>query len=161
MNSPSHLDMSLSWEDIDIHAQSLAMKLANGGPWKGVVAVTSGGMIPACIVARHLGIRHIETFCISSYDDQSQREATIIKHAANAGDGEGWLVIDDLADKGTTLRILRQFLPKAHYATIYVKPTGEPVVDTYIMSVSQDTWLHFPWEKNERSYIAPASCPKP
>jgi xanthine phosphoribosyltransferase len=155
MEPQKHLDMPLTWEEVNLHAKSLAMKLADKGPWKGAVAVTSGGMVPTCIIARHLKIRHIETFCISSYDDQSQREADIIKHAANAGNGEGWLVIDDLADKGTTLRVLRQFLPKAHYATIYVKPMGEPMVDTYIMSVSQDTWLHFPWEENEKSYIAP------
>ena len=153
----THLDMPLTWEEVSLHAKSLALKLAGMGNWKGVIAVTSGGMVPACIIARHLKIRHIETFCISSYDDQSQRQATIIKSASNAGNGEGWLVIDDLADRGATLQIIRQSLPKAHYATIYVKPLGEPMVDTYIMSVSQDTWLHFPWEENEASYIAPKS----
>lgn len=155
-NQP-HLDMPLTWEDISLHAKSLAMKLADKGPWKGVVAVTSGGMVPACIVARHLGIKNIDTFCISSYDDQSQRAANIIKKPTDAGDGTGWLVVDDLSDRGNTLRTIREYLPNAHFATIYAKPAGEDAVDTYIMSVSQDTWLHFPWEDNEKSYIAPGS----
>lgn len=154
-SSAKHLDMPLTWEEVNLHAKSLALKLAGKGPWKGVVAVTSGGMVPACIIARHLGVRHIETFCISSYDDQTQGKTDIIKQADQAGDGESWLVIDDLADRGNTFRTIRQFLPKAHYATIYAKPMGESTVDTYIMSVSQDTWLHFPWEENEKSYIAP------
>jgi xanthine phosphoribosyltransferase len=153
----THLDMPLTWDDISLHAKSLALKLANKGPWTGVIAVTTGGMVPACIVARHLGVKNIETFCISSYDDQSQRKAQIIRQPTAAGNGDGWLVIDDLSDKGNTLRIIREHLPKAHFATIYAKPEGEPAVDTYIMSVSQDTWLHFPWEDNEKSYIAPGS----
>ena len=36
--------------------------------------------------------------------------------------------------------------PKAHYATVYAKPSGKPQVDTYITEVSQDTWIFFPWD---------------
>ena len=160
-SAQSHLDMPLTWEDISLHAKSLALKLADKGPvgsnWTGVIAVTTGGLVPACIVARHLGVKNIQTFCISSYDDQSQRKAQIIRQPNDCGDGAGWLVVDDLADKGNTLRIIREHLPKAHFATIYAKPEGEDAVDTYIMSVSQNTWLHFPWEENEASYIAPSN----
>jgi len=46
------------------------------------------------------------------------------------GDGEGWLVIDDLVDTGRTAEILRRTYPKAHFATIYAKPQGRPQVDT-------------------------------
>ncbi len=37
-------------------------------------------------------------------------------------------------------------LPKAHFATVYAKPAGRPLVDTYITEVSQDTWILFPWD---------------
>lgn len=154
---PKHLDMPLTWEEINLHAKSLALKLMDKGPWTGVVAITTGGMVPACIIARHLKIKHIETLCISSYDDQSQRKTSVIKAAAGAGDGTGWLVIDDLSDTGNTFRTARELMPKAHYASLYAKPAGESAVDTYIMSVSTDTWIHFPWEENEASYIAPGA----
>ena len=36
--------------------------------------------------------------------------------------------------------------PKAHFATVYAKPQGEPQVDTFITGVSQDTWIFFPWD---------------
>ena len=67
-----------------------------------------------------------------------------------AGDGEGWLIIDDLVDTGETGKMLRQLLPKAHFATVYAKPLGRPVVDTFITEVSQDTWIFFPWDLEPR-----------
>ena len=66
------------------------------------------------------------------------------------GDGTGWLVIDDLVDTGGTFRIARDLMPHAHYAAIYAKPKGEPTVDTFTMEVSQDTWIHFPWDLEVR-----------
>ena len=69
----------------------------------------------------------------------------ILKPASMAEDGEGWLIIDDLVDTGETGKMLRQMMPKAHFATVYAKPSGRPVVDTFITEVSQDTWIFFPW----------------
>ena len=37
-------------------------------------------------------------------------------------------------------------LPNAHFATVYAKPAGVPVVDTFVTEVSQDTWIYFPWD---------------
>ena len=37
-------------------------------------------------------------------------------------------------------------LPKAHFACVYAKPLGKPLVDSYITEVSQDTWIFFPWD---------------
>ena len=31
-------------------------------------------------------------------------------------------------------------------ATVYAKPAGRPLVDTFITEVSQDTWINFPWD---------------
>lgn len=44
-----------------------------------------------------------------------------------------------------TTKLVREMLPKTHFATVYAKPTGRPMVDTFITEVSQDTWMHFPW----------------
>jgi xanthine phosphoribosyltransferase len=37
-------------------------------------------------------------------------------------------------------------IPNAHFATVYAKPAGRPMVDTFITEVSQDTWILFPWD---------------
>jgi hypothetical protein len=82
--------------------------------------------VPASIVARELNIRLINTIGIASYDHQDQGTARVLKEA-DAGDGNGWLIVDDLIDTGATARIVRERLPKAHFATIYTKPSGRPL----------------------------------
>ena len=64
------------------------------------------------------------------------------------------LIIDDLVDSGRTLEIVKELYPKAHYATIYAKPKGRPMVDSFITEVSQDTWIFFPWDM-ALQYVAP------
>jgi xanthine phosphoribosyltransferase len=139
----------VSWEELHRDARALAWRLVEGGPWKGIVAVTRGGLVPAAIVARELDIRLIDTVCVASYEDQNQGEIRVLKDVKVAGveaQGTGWLMIDDLVDTGRTAQAARGCLPKAHYATIYAKPAGRPHVDTFITEVSQDTWILFPWD---------------
>jgi xanthine phosphoribosyltransferase len=134
----------VSWEELHRNAKALAWRLAGSGPWKGIVAVTRGGLVPAAVVARELEVRLIDTLCLASYDDRQQGEMTVLKRVE--GDGEGWLIIDDLVDTGRTAKAVREMLPRAHFATIYAKPAGRPLVDTFITEVSQDTWIYFPWD---------------
>jgi len=53
-------------------------------------------------------------------------------------------------DTGRTARVVRDMLPKAHFATVYAKPAGRPLVDSFITEVSQDTWILFPWDTESR-----------
>ncbi|NBR41270.1 MAG: xanthine phosphoribosyltransferase, partial [Alphaproteobacteria bacterium] len=135
-----------SWEELHRTSKALAWRLLDMKPFKGIIAVTRGGLVPAAVVARELDIRLIETACISSYDQQSQGKLTVLKKPAEADDGEGWLIVDDLVDTGETAKALRQMMPKAHFATAYAKPAGRPLVDTFVTEVSQDTWIFFPWD---------------
>ena len=116
--------------------------------WKGIVAVTRGGLVPAAVIARELGIHHIDTVCITSYNWQNQGEPRILK--AVEGSGKDLLIIDDLVDTGSTARIVRKMLPEAYFATVYAKPAGKPLVDAYVTEVSQDTWILFPWDSESR-----------
>ena len=142
----------VSWEELHRNAKALAWRLASNGPWKGIVAITRGGLVPAAVVARELELRLIDTLCIASYDDRQQGEMTVLKRVE--GNGEGWLIIDDLVDTGKTAKAVREMLPRAHFATIYAKPAGRPLVDTFITEVSQDTWILFPWDI-EPQFIQP------
>lgn len=78
---------------LQIHARKLANRLMPSEQWKGIIAVSRGGLVPGALLARELGIRHVDTVCISSYDHDNQRELTVLKRAE--GDGEGFIVIDD------------------------------------------------------------------
>jgi len=146
MPTPSPHDFPVSWEELHRNARSLAWRLVDKGPWRAVIGVARGGLIPATIIARELGVRVVDTVCIAHYEELVVLpEPKVIKMVA--GDGEGCLVIDDLVDTGETFACVRKYLPKAHYASIYAKPAGKAVVDSYVMEVSQDTWVHFPWEQ--------------
>lgn len=137
----------VSWDELHRDTKALAWRLLDKAPFKGIVAITRGGLVPAGIIARELNIRLIETVSIASYEDKTRSgEMNILKSFTPKDKGEGWLVIDDLVDTGETARLVRRMLPEAHFATIYAKPQGKPLVDTYITEVSQDTWIYFPWE---------------
>jgi xanthine phosphoribosyltransferase len=154
---PHEKGFHISWDQIHRDSRALAWRLDGKGPdeggWRAVVAITRGGMAPAMIVARELDIRTVDTISVVSYHagggkaDQ-RREARVLKSpdAQMMGDGTGILVIDDLVDSGKTLELVRQLYPNAHFATVYAKPEGEPMVDTFITGVSQDTWIFFPWD---------------
>jgi xanthine phosphoribosyltransferase len=158
---PHEKGFHVSWDQMHRDSRALAWRLDHQGPgaegaWKAVVAITRGGMVPACIVARELGIRVVDTISVKSYDHQTQSDAQILKSpdAELTGDGEGILVVDDLVDSGKTLELVRRLYPRAHFATVYAKPKGRPMVDTFITEVSQDTWIFFPWDM-ALQYVAP------
>lgn len=149
---PHEKGFHVSWDQLHRDARALAWRLDGQGPadtgWRAIVAITRGGMAPAMIVARELDIRVIDTISVKSYNKQDRSEAKVIKSpdAELMGDGAGILIIDDLVDSGKTLELVRTLYPKAHFATIYAKPKGRPMVDTFITEVSQDTWIFFPWD---------------
>ena len=142
----------VSWQELHRDAKALAWRLSSLSGVRGVVAVTRGGLVPAAIVARELDIRLIDTFCVATYDQEVKGEVKVLKTVA--GDGDGLLIVDDLVETGATAKVVRDKLPKAHFATVYAKPAGRPLVDTYVTEVSQDTWIHFPWD-TEAQYVAP------
>ena len=152
--------VSLSWDELHRDARALAARLANQGPFDIIVGIARGGLVPAAIVARELGIRFIDTVCVASYQHARRGDVRLVKGVsldvmtASGGRGKGVLVVDDLVDTGRTAKAVREMLPRAHFATIYAKPAGRPLVDTFITEVSQDTWILFPWDI-EPQFIQP------
>lgn len=149
---PHEKGFHVSWDQLHRDSRALAWRLddqsPDGVPWRAVVAITRGGLAPAMIVARELDIRMVDTISIKSYNHQEQSEPQVIKHPAPdlVGNGSGVLVVDDLVDTGKTLELVIAQMPKAHIATVYAKPLGRSMVDTFITEVSQDTWIFFPWD---------------
>ena len=137
----------VSWQELHRDARTLASRLASAGPFTAIVAVTRGGLVPAAILAREFDLRVVETVCVASYDHVTQGALRVIKRpGAWVRWGDGLLIVDDLVDTGETAKIVRGMMPDAHYATLYAKPMGRPLVDTFVTEVPQDTWVQFPWE---------------
>lgn len=157
--SPYRDDIVISWPELHRDTRLLCHQLVEKGPFKGIIAIARGGLIPAALVARELEIRLVDTICASSYeaaaDDSAQtmrKEVKILKGVE--GDGEGYLLIDDLVDTGNTARVIRKLLPKAFFATIYAKPQGLEVVDLCVKQFAQDKWIYFPWDIDYQ-FVAP------
>jgi len=153
VQQPAEKAFPVSWEQFHRDARALAWRLSDAGPFDAIVAITRGGLVAAAIVARELDVRLIETVCVvSRYDYKNHGELKVLKGVAQSvsaiggGQGDRVLIVDDLVDTGKTAQIVRALLPKAHFATVYAKPMGRPMVDTFITEVSQDTWIHFPWD---------------
>ena len=141
----------VSWDQFHRDARALAWRLASQrDDWRAIVCITRGGLVPAAIIAREIGTRLIETVCIASYHEYSEQgELRVLKEISPEllkDEGDGILIVDDLTDTGKTAGLVRTMLPKAHFATVYAKPKGRPLVDTFITEVSQDTWIFFPWD---------------
>ena len=148
--NPPSTTVEVSWAMFHRDARQLAAQLKEIGAFSAIVAVTRGGLAPAAIVARELGVRIVETLGVSSYQAETQQGAisvikpmTEILRAHPPGDV---VVIDDLADTGATARAVRELLPGAHIAVLYVKPRGLPTVDTFVAEFPQDSWIYFPWD---------------
>jgi xanthine phosphoribosyltransferase len=144
-------EIIISWVELHRDARYLSELLHAKGTWKGIIAITRGGLVPAALVARELDIRLIDTLCVTSYlaaeagkEAQTRSEVKILKGVA--GDGEGYLLIDDLVDSGRTAQVVRQLLPRAYFATLYAKPAGRPIVDTCVKEFKQNKWIYFPWD---------------
>lgn len=91
----------VTWDMFQMHARKLAERLLPATQWKGIIAVSRGGLFPAAVLARELNIRFVETVCIASYD-HDQQGALKVLHRAD-GDGEGMIVVDDLVDTAIPL----------------------------------------------------------
>jgi adenine/guanine phosphoribosyltransferase-like PRPP-binding protein len=142
----------ISWEQLHRDARALSWRLIEMGPWQGIIAITRGGLVPAAIIARELDIRLVDTICIASYAGRDRGGIKVLKKTT--GNGEGWLLVDDLVDTGKTAKFVREMVPRAHFATVYAKPAGRPLVDTFMTEVSQDTWILFPWD-SEIQFVQP------
>jgi xanthine phosphoribosyltransferase len=161
MNTPQQKSFPVTWDQFHRDSRALAWRLASLAPFDALVAITRGGLVPAAIVARELNIRVVESVAVKSYDHQSKGGIRVLKsitsdildmHKA----GKKVLIVDDLVDTGATARVVRDMLPGAHFATVYAKPKGREMVDTFITEVSQDTWIFFPWDLDV-TYVAPIS----
>lgn len=134
----------VTWDMLQIHARKLAARLMPSEQWKGIIAVSRGGLVPGALLARELGIRHVDTVCISSYDHDNQRELKVLKRAE--GDGEGFIVIDDLVDTAVPRWLSAKCIQKRISSLSSRKPAGRPLVDDYVIDIPQDTWIEQPWD---------------
>src|ERR1700745_439135 len=89
----------VGWDQFHRDCRALAWRLTGAGPFEAIVCVTRGGLVPAAIVARELGIRIIETVCVLSYNHITPTDLKVLKGVAasivtmGGGGGKGVLIV--------------------------------------------------------------------
>ena len=100
---------AVSWDRFHADTRTLAHRLAAIGGFSAIAAVTRGGLIPAGVVARELGIRVIDTICVASYHEETTRgEIAVLKSLSEellARPAPEVLIVDDLVDTGATAQL--------------------------------------------------------
>nr|QBK89986.1 MAG: phosphoribosyl transferase domain protein [Pithovirus LCPAC101] len=119
--------------------------------FKGIIAVARGGYIPAAIIANSLNIKNMRSISLSTYDETNTMRD--VKVNSIFKDTDTWLIIDELADSGSTFMKIREYLPNSVYAVVYSKPNGVSSTDIYAIEVQQDEWIVFPWEPESNKYL--------
>lgn len=148
-------DKYVTWDDVQSHCRALARKiLAMDKQFKKMLVITRGGMFPAGILARELEIRQIENICIDTYDSQNIKTPTLLK-APSDEFRRDVLVIDDLADTGATLNMVKNMVEDSLVITIFAKPAGESLVDLFHERVAQHVWVRFPWDTENGKFVKP------
>ena len=115
--------------------------------WKGIIAVSRGGLFSSGCIGSWWVFAICETVCIASYHDHNNQGELQVLHAAQVPNGgEGFIVVDDLVDTGNTARAIRQMYPNAKFVTVFAKPAGAELVDDYVIDIPQNTWIEQPWD---------------
>ena len=142
-----------SWDEYHSRARNLAAKiLIDNIHIDEVVAISRGGLTLGHILTDLLRVP-ISTFTIQSYTDiQKQGEVKITKPLATPLDGKIILLVDDVADRGTTMvraiEYLNMFTPKKIYTlTLYYKPHSVYKPNYFAQTTS--AWISFPYEPTE------------
>jgi hypothetical protein len=123
------------------------------GTWKPdvIVGVARGGLIVAVTLAHQLKIRKVHSIGIARYVDQCAGDCRIYQMPDfdELPLSEKVLVVDDIADKGETLKQISRFLASYNvkYAALFRKEDCSFMPDFFIPLSKDIGWVVFPWEK--------------
>ncbi|HOO50910.1 MAG TPA: phosphoribosyltransferase family protein [Alphaproteobacteria bacterium] len=156
MVSRSETIIDVSWDEVQGLCQSLANKISEEShrDFDKILAISRGGLFPAGLLARALNIRMLDTVCIASYDENGHHDPVLLKEF-HPDFLEGALIVDDLANTGATLRLLKSRLLNPHFATLFIKPQSKELVDWYAKETLPHCRVRFPWDDMTHGTISP------
>lgn len=145
----------LTWMDVQRLSEDLADQIAESGFTPDIiVAVSRGGFDPARILSDELNIRSLASLQVIYYAGVNERsEEPQVKYPLNADiAGLNVLVVDDVADSGNSLRIVKEYVERlgpseVKIATLHYKPWSNFKPDFY--AESAEKWIIYPWEPRE------------
>jgi len=165
----------LDWAAIDLLGRRLAeglVSLAGDGHFDRVIGVSRGGLIPATLVACHLGVKRLETVQVRLYEGSIKLEDPLIlgrvpTREGPGGDASRTLIVDEMVDSGTTLRHLATLFPEATFAVLVARAPATPLPCAHGLrrwpldslggerhvwvarTLPTEHWVLFPWSPEE------------
>jgi len=119
-----------------------------------IVGVSRGGWPPARVMSDLLGNPELANVRVEFYVGvaETKGEPVITQPLSVPVKGRRVLIMDDVADTGKSLRLVRDHVEKngateIKLATIYYKPWSEIKPDYYVRET--EAWIVFPWERKE------------
>jgi hypothetical protein len=145
----------LSWGDVQRLSETLADSVtASGFQPDVIVAVSRGGFDPARILSDQLGVRMLASLQVVYYSGVNEKsDAPEVLYPLNADvRGLKVLVVDDVADSGNSLRLVKEYVEglgavEVRVATLHHKPWSVFRPDYFAEDV--DKWVIYPWEVRE------------
>ncbi|MEM2273125.1 MAG: phosphoribosyltransferase [Candidatus Bathyarchaeia archaeon] len=119
-----------------------------------IVGVSRGGWPPARVMSDLLGNVELASIRVEFYRNVSETgsEPVITQPLSLPVKGKSVLIMDDVADTGKSLKVVRDHVARGgagsiKIATIYYKPWSIIVPDYYVRVTRR--WIVFPWERRE------------
>ncbi|MEA5054320.1 MAG: phosphoribosyltransferase [Propionicimonas sp.] len=146
----------LTWDGFGVAARELARQVVDSGyrPDQ-ILSITRGGMLPAGTISYAMGIKNLHIINVEFYTGVDERLPMPVflppVPASVHLSGQKVLIIDDVADTGETLRLVRDFaaehVAETRTAVLYEK--SQSVVKCDYVWKRTDEWISFPWSAEE------------
>ena len=142
----------LTWEGFGSASRELTQQILDSGFAPDILlSITRGGLLPAGAIAYAMDTKNLHIINVEFYTGVGERlpMPVLLPPVPVAVDlsGQKVLIVDDVADTGETLRMVRDFcaahVAETRVAVVYEKPRSVVKAD-YVWRYT-DQWISFPW----------------
>lgn len=143
----------VAWGGVEAMCRKLAREIrAAGFQPDYIIGVGRGGWVPARLLSDMLGVRGLCAMGVRFYSGVGRRKGkpVITQGFPLSVEGKRLLVVDDIADSGESLLLVKKKLAGAkelRFATLHMKPGSRFRPDFFARRTGK--WVAYPWDKEE------------
>lgn len=145
--------LNVSWDQVEKMCEKIASETKKYKP-EVLVGISRGGLVPVRIISDILDTHNIMIMRVQFYRSigKATDEPKIVQGKNLDIHGKRVLVIDDIADTGKSLMVVKSHLRHKHpkslkFVTLHYKKHSTFKPDFYVTET--DKWVIYPWERRE------------
>jgi len=147
----------LTWRQIEELVDRLVASLPDMHAYDAILAITRGGMAPACLISERLDLHNILVAAVMFYTDigETLDKPLFLQFPSDPLlQGKKILVVDDVWDSGQTIMAVKERVEEAEgqpdLAVLHYKPSHTLFPDApHYAACETDAWIVYPWEPPE------------